>query len=404
MKVLQINCVYKKGSTGKIMNDLHIGLQDRGISSIICYGRGESCKEHNVYKVCSELEAKINNFITRLTGVMYGGCWRATWHLTNIIKKERPDIVHLQCINGYFTNIYYLVEWLKRRGIPTTVTLHAEFMYTANCGHAFECHRWITGCGKCPRMKKETKSLFFDRTHFSWLKMQKAFEGSEKLFRIVSVSPWLEMRAKNSPFLKNHTHTVIYNGINTDIFRPCDCSEIKKRLNIQEQRIILHVTASFISENKGGRFVLELAKRFDNSVLFIIIGNTSKIANLPPNVIDVGRVEKQEILSQYYSMSNLTLVTSQRETFSMVTAESLCCGTPVVGFKAGGPEQIALKEYSQFVEYGDIDSLYYVMQKWIIYQKSAITAKEAANVYSRNRMVDNYISLYNQMIGEKNND
>lgn len=277
-------------------------------------------------------------------------------------------------------------------------------MYTANCGHAFECHRWITGCGKCPRMKKETKSLFFDRTHFSWLKMQKAFEGSEKLFRIVSVSPWLEMRAKTLRFLKNHTHTVIYNGINTDIFRPCDCSEIKKRLNIQEQRIILHVTASFISENKGGRFVLELAKRFDNSVLFIIIGNTSKIANLPPNVIDVGRVEKQEILSQYYSMSNLTLVTSQRETFSMVTAESLCCGTPVVGFEAGGPEQIALKEYSQFEEYGDIDSLYYVMQKWIIYQKSAITAKEAANVYSRNRMVDNYISLYNQMIGEKNND
>lgn len=42
----------------------------------------------------------------------------------------------------------------------------------------------------------------------------------------------------------------------------------------------------------------------------------------------------------------------------MVTAESLCCGTPVVGFKAGAPEQIAIKEFSEFVEYGDLNSLY----------------------------------------------
>ena len=39
----------------------------------------------------------------------------------------------------------------------------------------------------------------------------------------------------------------------------------------------------------------------------------------------------------------------------MVTAESLCCGTPVVGFKAGAPEQIAIKEFSEFVEYGDLN-------------------------------------------------
>ena len=28
MKVLQVNCVYKKGSTGKITYDLHKGLLD----------------------------------------------------------------------------------------------------------------------------------------------------------------------------------------------------------------------------------------------------------------------------------------------------------------------------------------------------------------------------------------
>ena len=54
-------------------------------------------------------------------------------------------------------------------------------------------------------------------------------------------------------------------------------------------------------------------------------------------------------------MANLTILTSQFETFSMVCAESLCSGTPVVGFKAGAPEQISIQQYSEFVEYGKID-------------------------------------------------
>ena len=45
---------------------------------------------------------------------------------------------------------------------------------------------------------------------------------------------------------------------------------------------------------------------------------------------------------QLYSAVDLTLITSQRETFSMPVAESLCCGTPVVGFDTGGiPQQLS---------------------------------------------------------------
>lgn len=72
----------------------------------------------------------------------------------------------------------------------------------------------------------------------------------------------------------------------------------------------------------------------------------------------LGKITDQELLAKYYSMADVTLLTSKKETFSMVTAESLCCGTPVVGFKAGAPEQIAIKEFSEFVEYGDLNSLY----------------------------------------------
>ena len=113
MKVLQVNCVYNKGSTGKIMYDVHTELLKNQIDSVICYGRGEKTTDKNVYKTCGELYSKFNNFMTRITGLMYGGLFFSTNKLISIIKKEKPDVVHLQCINGYFVNIYRLISFCK---------------------------------------------------------------------------------------------------------------------------------------------------------------------------------------------------------------------------------------------------------------------------------------------------
>ena len=52
MKVLHVNCVYKKGSTGKIVNDIHVELKKQNIESVVCYGRGDEIKDSNVYKFC----------------------------------------------------------------------------------------------------------------------------------------------------------------------------------------------------------------------------------------------------------------------------------------------------------------------------------------------------------------
>ena len=147
MKILQINCVYRKGSTGKITYDLHMELLDAGIESVVCYGRGDRVNASGVYKTCTENYSKLNNAVSRVTGIMYGGCLVSTIKLISIIKKENPDIVHLQCINGHFVNIYRIVRWLKKENIPTVLTLHAEFMYTGGCGYAFDCNQWKDAAG-----------------------------------------------------------------------------------------------------------------------------------------------------------------------------------------------------------------------------------------------------------------
>lgn len=399
MKVLQVNCVYNKGSTGKIMQEIHKGLINAGFESIICYGRGNKVIEQNVYKTCGELYSKINNFISRITGVMYGGCFFSTRKLIKIIKKEKPDIVHLHCLNGYFVNIYKLISWLKLSGIKTILTLHAEFMHTANCGHAFECEKWKTGCGKCSRFRKETKSWFFDNTHKSWVKMRNAFEGFDNLM-VASVSPWLMERAKQSPILKHKKHCVVLDGVNTNLFKLYDAEKLRKNYDLIGKKIIFHVTPIFNDdpENiKGGHFIIKLAEKMldKDEIRIVVAGSCSKNLKVPPNIILLGRVSDQQSLAEYYSMADVTVLTSKRETFSMVVAESLCCGTPVVAFKAGAPEQIAISKYSRFVEYGDMDNIIHEIEQTL----SCLANKKeienvAADKYSAKQMVLNTLELY----------
>lgn len=403
MKILQVNSVYNTGSTGKITADLHHALKNSEIESVVCYGRGKSCHEDNVYRVSTDIYSKFNNLLSRFTGVMYGGCFFSTNRLISVIKKEKPDIVHLQCINGYFVNIYRLINWLKKNNIKTVVTLHAEFMYTANCGHAFECEKWKTGCGKCPRLKRETKSLFIDGTAYSWRKMKNAFDGfkNENLV-ITSVSPWLMERASAAPIFEGKNHTVVTNGVDTNVFYYRNGENIKHELGIEDKKIIFHATPNFNDDKsniKGGYYIIQLAEKLlpREDVRIVIAGPHDPQIKVPENVILLGTVRDQNKLAELYSAADVTVITSKKETFSMICAESLCCGTPVVGFKAGGPETISIAEYSDFTEYPDTDALCKLLSEKLQEKNDKkVISLQAHKIYSKEAMLNAFFDVYSR--------
>jgi len=346
MKVLQVNTVYHNGSTGKIVHDIHTELLKHGFESIVCYGNGPVEQEPNVHRISDPIYEKWQALISRITGIMYGWCFFSTNRLFRIIKREKPDIVHLHCLNGHFVNIYRLITWLKKNNIKTMLTLHAEFMYTGGCGHSLSCEKWMSrsGCGSCPRWRKETKSWFFDRTHTIWRRMKDAFEGFEKNLTVVSVSPWLCERAKQSPILADKNHRIILNGIDTEVFHFNLNEDLRRKYAAPDERIIFHATPDFNNHPdhiKGGYYVLKLAERMqDEKVKFLVAGKHDSSLTTPDNVVLLGRIDNQKTLAQLYSMAHITLLTSKKETFSLICAESMCCGTPVVGFSAGAPELI----------------------------------------------------------------
>ena len=275
MKVLQVNCVWRKGSTGKLTADIHEELLRRGVESVVCYGRGEPTREPHVYKTCGELYSKLNNLATRFTGVMYGGCGLSTRRLMAIIEREQPDIVHLQCVNGYFVNIYKLITWLKERRVKTVVTLHAEFLYTGSCGYALDCEKWRAGCGRCPRLRQATGSLLRDGTAESQRRMKQAFADFDTAV-VIGVSDWVTGRARRSPVMGGLRFERIYNGICTGNFHPLRSPEedaaLRKTYNIpQDKRVVLHVTPGF-SHTKGGDLFLRLAARLPETHHAVVVG------------------------------------------------------------------------------------------------------------------------------------
>jgi glycosyltransferase involved in cell wall biosynthesis len=399
MKVAQVNVVFQKGSTGKIVHDLHTMMQENGHESIVCYGRKKIFTQKGVFKISSEIEAKFHALYARISGYGYSSSYFATRNLIQVLKNEKPDVVHLQCINGYFINIYKLLDFLKKNKIATVLTLHAEFMHTGGCGHAYDCNKWKTGCGACPQLKDATRSLYFDRTAKQWKMMKSSFENFENL-KIIAVSEWLKNRAEMSPILAGKEFHVIGNGIDTkNIFKPTSSASLREKYQLKNEKIVLYVSPSFKSLSKGGRFISELAQRLSKeNIIFIVVGFDDDESVLPRNIIGVRHTKNQKELAKYYSMADVTVLTSKRETFSMVCAESLACGTPVVGFKAGAPEEIALKQFSEFVDFGDVNKLEKVLLKWL--KKDEKNFKELSKLahieYSRELMFEKYLNIYNK--------
>lgn len=410
MKVLQINVVYKYGSTGKIVAAIHDYLLSSGDDSIVLYGRGYNYKELFTYKICKEVYAKFNNLLSRFSGIEYGGCYYTTNKIEKIIEKEKPTIVHLHCLNGYFVNIYKLLNWLKENRIKTVLTLHAEFMYTGGCDHAMDCYQWRREehCRNCKSWREFTKSIFINRVPKMWKDLHNAYEGFENDLYVTSVSPWLKERAESSDLLKTFRHYLVMNGIDTSIFYNHQNSSILQSNKFKNKKILLHVTPEFSKEKthlKGGYYILEIAKKLEKiapNVIVIVVGPVLGSCNTGGynNIVFWGKEKNQMTLAQLYSVAALTLLTSKRETFSLVTAESLCCGTPVVGFKAGAPEKIALPGHSCFVDYGDVEELTKKIIEFLERGKSGEIEKIAKSTYSMDSMVRQYYEIYNEALSK----
>lgn len=405
MKILIANWVYNWGSTGFIVRDIMTEMTKLGHNVVIATGLKYGEDDSRVHIVATPREKKWFWRLSRIGFPKFSGSIKATKRLINLIEEKKPDVVNLHLLHCSTLNLYFLLEYLGKHNIKTVVTNHAELYFTGSCGYAYECDRWKECmCKGCPDTKEATGAYLFGNAHRNWLLMRKAFsffKPNNLLF--TAVSPWTKERMLQSPITNNFSCVVTMNGLNIDIFQKCDnITAVLDRFG-DNKPYVVWVTANFNPENKndvkGGWYFVELARLLPEQRFVAVSTNSSNIEDLPSNIVMWGKAKSQKELAQLYSGAVLTVLVSRRETFSMVTAESLCCGTPVVGFKAGGPETIAIPKYSRFVEQADTAALAEAV-KYMSKQDfdRILISKEARVKYCSKTMAQQYLKAYESVL------
>jgi len=398
MKVLLIDVNYKNSSTGKIVHQIKNYLtKSNDVVPYVAYGRGVNIKEKNVYKFSLDTETKVHALLTRVFGLTGHFSPLSTLNLIRYMKRIKPDVIHIHEIHGYFVNWMRIVKYAIKNNVRVVWTFHCDFMITGRCGVSNECIRWKIGCGNCPDLKRYPRTLMFD---FSRLMYNQKKNNLIKIndLCITTPSKWLSDKVSET-YLKHKRIEVVPNAVDTEVFKPRRDRYIEFPIDINKKRVLLFVAPNPFSEQKGGKYALTLAKDLAQyNAYVIIIGADINSPSFKDNYAILPKITDQEVLANYYTLAELTLTLSKTETFSLVTAESLACGTPIIGFDSLGPSEIALKGMGLFVKYGDYEGLKSVIIESLSTKNPFLQKDLLVNHITKNfsiqAMVNNYVKLY----------
>lgn len=328
MKILQINAISKIRSTGRLCAEIADYLNDNGHEGYVAYSVGVPYEKG--YRIGTTAEAKIHAFLSRLFGLQAYYSKTGTRKLLRYLGELKPDVVHLENLHGNYINLELLLNYLAKNDIPTVLTLWDCWFFTGKCCHFTEdnCYKWKTECGNCPRLKKDNNSWFFDRTK-KMRRDKKEWFGKIPRLAVVGVSDWITGEAKQSLLSSAKLMTRIYNWIDLDIFKPVDTDNLKKRLGLTNYFIILGVASSW-STVKGLESFIGLSKVISEDMRIVMIGQCPAGTELPGNILHVEETHSINEMAEYYAMADVLVNLSVEETFGLVTAEALACGTPVV--------------------------------------------------------------------------
>lgn len=352
------------GSTGNIAKNLQKSLRTKGYNCIFCYGRGDKGNNIDTYRIDSDVELKCHAFFTRVTGRQGFYSNRATLRLLDLFEARKIDTIYIVCIHGYYINEKRLYEYIANKRIRLIHIMIDEYAFTGKCAYCNNCKRYLRGCGHCPNKKEYPATQLFDGSSEVFDMKKTAYA---KLQNAIFVGPQFVIdQAKQSPLFydnKNIKLDVLDEAIDTDIFYPRDTRTLRESLGIDTSKTIISCVVPYgggKNDRKGGRFFIELARRFekDPRFVFVHVGYVKNdTADLPANFIPIGFLKNQDLLAEYFSLGDIFVFPSLLDTMPNACLDALACGTPLLCFSISGMPYVANDEVGTFVEAGNVERL-----------------------------------------------
>lgn len=331
-KLIQINTVCNT-STGKLMGDIQRKADKSGYQTLSIVGRRKVFPDLTCEKIGNGFSFWIHVAINTVFDRQGYGSYFVTKKIVRRLREEKPDIIHLHNLHGYYLNLPLLFDYLSKEFQGKIFwTFHDCWPITGHCAHfsAVGCHKWRTGCNKCPNKMVYPISLFWDASHKNYEDKKRMFCSLNNL-TIMTPSEWMAGWIRES-FLGKYPVEVVNNGINlkTFYYRKPEPEMFEKYGISREKKILLGVS-SIWNKLKGLEDFLLLARELPEEYQIVLVGLSKKqIQKLPGNIIGVQRTENADELAMLYSMAHIFVNPSLEESFSLVTAEALACGTPVI--------------------------------------------------------------------------
>ena len=396
-KLLQINSVVNTGSTGRIAEQLGEMAMAQGWASYIAFGREARESKSQLVRIGSKWGVYLHAIASKYLdnhGLM------SRWATRSFLKEVdtiKPDVVHLHNIHGYYINYPMLFRYLKEKNIPTVITMHDFWLMTGHCAYINRtCDRWKNGCSNCPRLDQYPAAKR-DASASNWQKKAALFSDAPNV-TLVPVSYWLGRYADES-LLHPVKKQVIYNGIDTEVFKPYDMKDALVK-GVDWSKFTIMTIAARWTEANGYRDVLQLRQLLREDCQIVMVGlDTEQIKALPKNIVGFKKTENFTQLQELYSKPDVILNPNTEVTFGLVTVEAMACGTPAIVLRDTAGEEL-VDEQTGFV----VDKVEEVVQqiptiKSLNKEQTAKACRQRVQtLFEASKQHQKYIDLYNRLI------
>ncbi len=373
-KLLIINSVLGYSSTGRIVLDLAKKYDQNGFEVKIAYGRDmkvssdldEAFQKYGV-RIGNNMDVYYHVLYSRLTDKHGLASKVATRKFLKWADEFDPDILWLHNIHGYYINYEMLFEWIKTRPqMQVKWTLHDCWSFTGHCAFFTyaQCEKWKSGCENCPQLSMYPKSER-DNSKDNYNRKKRSFIGVQNL-SIVTPSNWLKDEVKKS-FLSEYPVEVVYNNINTEIFRKTP-GDFRKRYKLEDKKMILGVANDW-DKRKGLDTFVELSKKLENidkDYQIVLVGLSEKqiqeLAKENIKILALPRTASATELAQIYSTADVFVNPTLEDNYPTVNLEAEACGTRVITYDTGGCRETIRMESSVVIPHG-VDNIIKALQE-----------------------------------------
>ena len=407
MRILQISKADSfGGGASRFAEDLSKTLCDEGY---FCHHwvswSGKGYDYHNRSPLYGSFERQIHGlrFITKKLGDVDYLPFELPLMIRRSVKKKY-DLIHFHDISSTISPL--TLEYYSRY-LPIVWTAHDCSPFTGGCLYPMDCDRFKKSCGSCPQAGTWPIDSWIDTTRIG-LFLKKRLHKFKKI-TCITPSHWMAKLAYSSKMFAKPL-TVISNGIDTKIYKFKNKVQLRKRLGIPVNRLVILISALYLEdERKGVLTSLKAIKSIiDLNPFLIVLGIKSEkvyeeLNGLPH--LAPGNVSEQTQLSDYYRAADCFLCCSLADNQPISIMEAMMSGTPLVGFSSGGiKEMVQNNRTGYLVETGDMTSLCSEIRKAFVTGNIYTWSKPAHTFAMKNYNIQNtakrYLELYTDLIRE----